>query len=262
MTVRYLRFERNGRRYEGIVTDGDVIRELHGDIMDKWGLGDPVCAVAEIDRYLPPVRPGKIVCLGLNYRDHAAEMKLQLPEEPLLFLKPSTAVIAHGDPILRPAISKRVDYEAELAIVIGRTARHVSRDDADDFILGYACANDVTARDLQSKDVQYTRAKSFDTFAPLGPWIVAGLDPSNLEIRMWRNDSLVQHSSTANLIFPVPVIVEFVTQVMTLLPGDVIITGTPSGVGPLSNGDVARVEIEGIGTLSNPVEDEIIGGRA
>jgi len=262
MTVRYLRFERNGRRFEGIVTEGDVIRELHGDIMGEWGLGDPVCAVAEVDRYLPPVRPGKIVCLGLNYRDHAAEMKLQLPEEPLIFMKPSTAVIAHGDTIMRPAISKRVDYEAELAIVIGRTARHVSRDDADDFILGYTCANDVTARDLQSKDVQYTRAKSFDTFAPLGPWIVAGLDPSNLEIRMWRNDVMVQHSSTANLIFPVPVIVEFVTQVMTLLPGDVIITGTPSGIGPLSHGDVARVEIEGIGTLSNPVQDEIVGRPA
>lgn len=204
-------------------------------------------------KLLAPSLPSKIVALGLNYRDHARELGLPLPEEPLIFLKPPSAVIGPGEEIILPPESKRVDYEAELAIVIKRRARRVSPEEAFDYILGYTCFNDVTARDLQQKDGQWTRAKSFDTFAPFGPWIETGLDPSDLRVRSYLNGSLRQDSSTAELIFPVPEIVSFVSRVMTLEPGDLIATGTPPGIGPLAPGDAIEIEIEGVGRLKNYV---------
>lgn len=199
------------------------------------------------------LRPSKIIGIGQNYRAHAAEMGKGIPEEPLMFLKPPTAVIADGAPIERPAGYERVDYEGELGVVIGKRARGVPRGHALDYVHGYVCVNDVTVRDLQKKDGQWTRAKGFDTFCPIGPRIATGLDPSKLRITTRVNGVIKQDSTTADLIFDVPTLIAFVSQHMTLEEGDVISTGTPSGVGPLSPGDVVEVEIEGIGVLRNPV---------
>ena len=205
-------------------------------------------------RLLSPTIPSKIVAVGLNYRDHAEELGMTLPEEPLIFLKPPSAVVGPEDRILLPPGVGRVDYEAELAVGMGKTARRVPPERAREHILGYTCFNDVTARDLQKKDGQWTRAKSFDTFAPLGPWIETDLDPSSLRIRTYLNGEVVQDSSTEKLIFSVEKLVSFVSHIMTLYPGDVIATGTPPGVGPLSPGDVVEVEVEGVGRLVNFVE--------
>lgn len=197
--------------------------------------------------------PGKIVGIGQNYRAHAIEMGKGIPEEPLMFLKPRTALIGAGEPIERPSGYDRVDYEGELGVVIGRRTRRVTRAQALDQVMGFCCVNDVTVRDLQKKDVQFTRAKGFDGFCPLGPRIVAGLDPSSLRITTRVNGAVRQDSSTADLIFDVPTLIEFVSAHMTLEPGDVITTGTPAGVGNLAVGDVVEVEIAGIGVLRNPV---------
>ncbi|HEY0481326.1 MAG TPA: fumarylacetoacetate hydrolase family protein [Kofleriaceae bacterium] len=197
--------------------------------------------------------PSKIIGIGLNYRAHANEMGKGLPEEPLMFLKPRSAVIAGGEPIERPAGYERVDYEGELGVVIGQRARRVPRERALEVVLGYTCVNDVTVRDLQKKDVQYSRAKGFDTFCPIGPRIVAGLDPAKLAIKTRVNGVIKQDSSTSDLIFDVPLLIAFCSNYMTLEPGDVISTGTPSGVGNLTPGDVVAIEIEGIGVLENPV---------
>jgi 2-keto-4-pentenoate hydratase/2-oxohepta-3-ene-1,7-dioic acid hydratase in catechol pathway len=205
------------------------------------------------DRILPPVMPSKVVAIGLNYKDHAAEMNKPLPAEPLMFLKPSTAVIGPGDAIRIPPNAGRIDHEAELGVVIGRRASGVAADKALDYVAGFTCLNDVTARELQRKDVQYTRGKGFDTFAPIGPCIAIGLDPSALEIEGRVNGETRQSSNTRQLIFSVQQIIAFVSGVMTLLPGDVIATGTPSGVGPLRAGDEVTVKIAGIGELSNSV---------
>ncbi|MGB6064328.1 MAG: fumarylacetoacetate hydrolase family protein [Desulfomonilaceae bacterium] len=204
-------------------------------------------------KLLPPSLPTKIVAIGLNYRDHAEEVKLQLPDEPLLFLKPPSSVVGPGDRIVLPPQSTRVDYEAELAIVIGKTARHVSRDAAHEYILGYTCLNDVTARDLQTKDGQWTRSKGFDTFCPVGPWVETAVDPSDLKIELFLNGVRKQESRTSNLIFDSYSLVEFISNVMTLLPGDLIATGTTSGIGPMKAGDDVEVRIEGIGSLKNIV---------
>ena len=197
--------------------------------------------------------PSKIVGIGQNYRAHAAEMGKGIPDEPLMFLKPRSALVGHGAPIERPAGYARVDYEGELGVVIGRRARRVARADALDFVLGLTCINDVTVRDLQQRDGQWTRAKGFDTFCPLGPRIVADIDPSDLAIQTRVNGVVKQSSTTADLIFDVPTLIAFVSAHMTLEPGDVITTGTPSGVGNLAVGDVVEVEIAGIGVLENPV---------
>lgn len=199
------------------------------------------------------LRPSKIVGIGQNYRAHAAEMGKGIPEEPLMFLKPPSAVIADGMPIERPAGYERVDYEGELGVVIGKRAHRVARERALDYVAGYTCVNDVTVRDLQKKDGQWTRAKGFDTFCPMGPRIATGLDPAKLRITTRVNGVIKQDSSTSDLIFDVPTLISFVSQHMTLEEGDVISTGTPSGVGPLQPGDVVEVEIEGIGVLRNPV---------
>ncbi len=214
-------------------------------------IGGPVV----IEKLLPPVVPSKIVCVGLNYRDHAAELDMSLPEEPVLFLKPVSTLIGNGDAIVLPPQSQRVDYEAELAVVIGHRCRNVSAADAADHIFGYTCLNDVTARDLQQRDSQWTRAKSFDTFCPLGPWIETAVeDPHCLAIRAFVNGELRQQSSTANLIFNCFELVSFISGIMTLETGDVIATGTPAGIGALKTGDQVAVEIEGIGRLENEVK--------
>ena len=206
---------------------------------------------------LAPCEPTKIVALGLNYRDHAAEFGRPIPDDPLLFMKPSTAVIGPNEDIVYPAMSRRGDYEAELAVVIGRTCRFVKAEDFRDYVLGYTCINDVTARDLQKKDGQFTRSKSFDTFAPLGPWIETAIpDPDNLMVEAYLNGERRQHSSTANMVFPVATLVSFISRIMTLLPGDVIATGTPAGIGPMAPGDVVEIRVEGIGRLQNRLVTE------
>ena len=191
------------------------------------------------------------MAVGLNYRDHAEELGLAIPEEPILFIKPSTSVIGPDDMIVLPPQSVRVDYEAELAIVMSKSARNVPRQKAQEYILGFTCLNDVTARDLQSKDGQWTRSKSFDTFCPIGPWIDTEIDASDLKIELVLNGEVKQKSRTSNLIFNCAVLVEFISAVMTLHPGDVIATGTTSGIGPMGPGDTVEVRIEGIGSLVN-----------
>ncbi len=214
----------------------------------RWALADV--------RLLSPILPSKVVCIGRNYADHAQELGNDVPPEPLIFLKPSSAVIGPRDVIRRPPQSQQVEHEAELAVVIGATgARRVDRADALKTVLGYTVANDVTARDLQRRDVQFTRAKSFDSFCPLGPWIETQLDPSDLEIRCEVNEEVRQLGRTRDLVFDVPTLVSYISHVMTLLPGDVILTGTPSGVGPVVAGDTCVVRIEGIGEIANPVAD-------
>lgn len=205
-----------------------------------------------IKKILPPVVPSKVVCVGLNYRDHAKELGLDLPKEPLIFIKPGTSVIGHLDNILYPVQSERVDYEAELAVVISRPCSKVSPEEAAGYVQGYTCLNDVTARDLQIKDGQWTRAKSFDTFCPIGPHIETEIsDPNNLDIRLVLNGEIRQASNTSNLIFPVNELISTISHIMTLNEGDIIATGTPSGIGPMNRGDKVCVEIEGIGVLEN-----------
>src|SRR5688500_2312584 len=234
-----------------VIEDGAQARLVEGDAFDKSELGAPVAL--EGAELMAPVRPTKVVAIGLNYKDHAAEMNKPLPPEPLMFMKPSTAVIGPSEPIRVPAWAGEIHPEAELAVVIGKRASHVTAAAAMNHVLGLACGNDVTARELQKKDVQYTRAKGFDTFAPIGPCVAIGLDPSALKIEGIVNGGVRQSSSTRELIFAVPKLIEFVSRVMTLLPGDVILTGTPSGVGPIKPGDTVTVRIEGIGELTNKV---------
>jgi 2-keto-4-pentenoate hydratase/2-oxohepta-3-ene-1,7-dioic acid hydratase in catechol pathway len=198
-----------------------------------------------------PILPSKIVCVGLNYTDHANELGMELPEEPIIFIKPSTAVVGHQDNIIYPKSSVQVDYEVELGIVISNEAHLVKREDAQEYIAGYTVINDVTARDMQKKDIQWTRAKSFDTFAPIGPCIETELDPMNQNISLRLNSELKQNSNTKNMIFDVCELVEFITNIMTLKTGDIISTGTPPGVGPMNVGDVVKAEVEGIGVLEN-----------
>ena len=202
---------------------------------------------------LPPVVPGKIVCVGRNYADHAKELGNDAPLEPLLFLKPPSALLAPEGTIVRPSVSERVDFEGELAIVIGREATRVPADRWRDFVRGFTCANDVTARDLQKKDVQFTRAKGFDTFCPLGPWIETDLDVADLRVTTRVNGETRQEGRTSQMIFSCATLLEYISSVMTLMPDDVILTGTPAGVGPLDAGDSVEVEIEGIGVLRNAV---------
>ena len=226
-------------------------RLVDGDIFGTFREG-PEIAHDKV-RILAPVMPSKVVCIGLNYKDHAAEQHKPLPEEPLIFLKPPSSVIGPGVPIEVPTWAGRVDHEAELALVMKKTARRVKAAQAGDYILGLTCLNDVSARVLQAKDGQYARAKGFDTFCPLGPCIAVGLEGRDLQVRGYVNGDLRQDSRTRELIFTIPEMVEFVTSVMTLLPGDIISTGTPSGVGPIKPGDSVTIHVEGVGALTNPV---------
>ncbi|MGA8299940.1 MAG: fumarylacetoacetate hydrolase family protein [Terriglobales bacterium] len=282
--MRYCRFSLNGAGHYGLVesisgsdfitrtfpqsptaSDGDL-EGLPSRRIDKIAFADAAL--------LAPVEPSKIVCVGRNYREHAAELGHDVPTEPLIFLKATSSLLAPGGTILRPKISARTDYEGELGVVIGRRCRHL-RDDEDvrPYILGYTCVNDFTARDLQNKDGQWTRAKGFDTFCPVGPLVTDGADEnashdnagaSEAAVDPWKgvpvetrvNGEVRQSGNTQNFIFALDVVLRFISQVMTLLPGDLIATGTPSGVGPVIAGDVVEISIPGIGVLRNPVADE------
>jgi len=251
--MRLVRFLAEGKVSYGILA-GEKVRLLAGDpFQGETGVREEEIPLAAV-RLLAPCVPSKIVAVGLNYADHAAETGQPLPEQPMLFLKPPTAVVGPEEPVLYPAGVGRVDYEAELAVVIRDRTKAASPEEAAAHILGYTCLNDVTARDLQVRDVQWTRSKSYDTFAPLGPWIETELDPGDLAIKLTVNGVLKQNSSTRFMIFKVPQLVSFISQVMTLVPGDVIATGTPPGIGPVKPGDVMTVTIAGIGSLTNPVK--------
>ncbi len=226
-------------------------RAITGDIFGAFSEGAEISS--EGLKFLAPVQPSKIVCVGLNYKDHAIEQGKPLPPEPLLFIKPSTCVIGPGDAIENPMWAGRIDHEAELGIVIGKRATQVPLGKANDYILGLTCVNDVTARDLQNKDGQYTRCKGFDTFGPVGPCVAMGLDGRDLQVRAYVNGNLRQDSRTRELIFTIPELVTYITSIMTLLPGDIISTGTPSGIGPIVPGDSVTVHVEGIGALTNSV---------
>ncbi|MFH1867673.1 MAG: fumarylacetoacetate hydrolase family protein [Candidatus Omnitrophota bacterium] len=250
--MKIARFKHNSKTEHGIV-EGDKIRLLSGSIFDEnIRIKSERVDINEVN-LIHPVSPSKVICVGLNYRGHARELKMPIPDEPVIFLKPPTSVIGPGDDIIYPQGVRRLDHEAELAIVIKRRARKISYNQADEYILGYVCLNDITARDLQEKDGQWTRAKSFDTFCPIGPYICDEIDPDDAEIRLSVNGKLRQSSNTSDLIFPVRYLVSFVSFVMTLLPGDIIATGTPKGVGPLSRGDEVDLNIESIGSLVNRV---------
>ena len=251
---RIYRVDYKGTPRHAIDDGSGAWRLVEGDIFGRHEPGGRIVPGAH--RVLAPVTPSKIVAVGLNYKDHAAEQNKPLPAEPMIFIKPSTAVVGPGEPIVLPSGIGRVDHEAEAAVVIGAPAHYVKEDEAHLYVLGLTCLNDVTARDLQNKDVQYTRAKGFDSFAPIGPCIAAGLDyhaPAGLAVEGWVNGTRRQASSTRELIFPIDRLVAFVSSVMTLLPGDIISTGTPSGIGPLTAGDRVTIKVEGVGELTNPV---------
>lgn len=250
--MRYARFEYKGVICEGSVEDG-VILPIADSPFRKLAPFQKYSVNIKDVKFLAPVIPSKIVAVGLNYLDHAEEFKTALPETPLIFLKPASAVIGPGDAIYYPRQSARVDYEAELAIVIGRKGRNISSHDAKNYIFGYTCLNDVTARDLQKKDGQWTRAKSFDTFCPVGPHIVTDLDVSSLKIESLLNGRVRQSSNTSKMIFNCEKLVEFISSVMTLEAGDIIATGTPGGIGPMAVGDEIEVRIENIGSLINRI---------
>lgn len=247
-----------GRVYDGVVyplSEHDLnISQLCDENMlksDRKNKIDKPCYILDELKVLPPCVPSKIVCVGLNYKDHAEEFGLPIPKEPILFLKPPTTVIGHGESIILPKQSSHVEYEGELAVVIGKKAKNVSQSDAFKVVLGYTCANDVTARDLQKKDQQWTRSKSFDTFCPIGLYIATDINPANLNLRVYLNGELKQFTNTNKLIFDVPALVSYISSIMTLMPGDIILTGTSSGVGKVEKGDKIEVVVDKIGTLEN-----------
>jgi len=236
----------------GLIEDGDVI-EISGVPWGAWTRGSRSLRLADV-RFLAPVSPSKIVCIGRNYAAHAAELGNEVPKEPLMFLKPPSSIVGPQEPIVLTPYSQRVEHEGELAIVIGSTCSHLrDSDDALAHVLGYTCLNDVTARDLQKSDVQFTRAKGFDTFCAVGPHIETDLDPSNVLVETHVNGASRQSGSTSLMVYPPAFLIRWISRMMTLLPGDVIATGTPAGVGPLVAGDTVEVSVAGIGVLRNPV---------
>jgi 2-keto-4-pentenoate hydratase/2-oxohepta-3-ene-1,7-dioic acid hydratase in catechol pathway len=250
--MKIYRFQYKNEIRHGVLQD-ESLHPVSGSIFGKFRVGERGIPIGRVI-LLPPVEPSKIIGIGRNYRAHSRELGNSVPKEPLIFLKPASAVIGPNGVILYPPESERVDFEGELAVVIAKKAHRLPEAaDAGEFILGYTCFNDVTARDLQSRDVQFTRAKSFDTFAAIGPCIATGLDPARLRIKTFLNGKLRQSASTGKMIFPVSELVRYVSRVMTLYPGDMITTGTPEGVGPMVPGDRVDVQIEGIGTLFNTV---------
>ncbi len=250
--MRLVRYLVNGTRAWGRLK-GEEIMGLGGTNVPHITASAGQYDLSDV-RLLAPCLPSKVVAVGLNYRDHARELGMTVPDEPILFLKPPTSVIGPGGVIVRPAMSSQVDYEAELGIVIRDLVSKIGPAEARSHILGYTCVNDVTARDLQKKDGQWTRAKGFDTFCPVGPWIETDLDPADLLVESYLNGALRQSSRTSQFIFSVERLVSFISHVMTLEPGDLIITGTPAGIGPMAPGDEIEVRIEGIGRLKNIVE--------
>jgi 2-keto-4-pentenoate hydratase/2-oxohepta-3-ene-1,7-dioic acid hydratase in catechol pathway len=260
--MRVARFSLDDEPRYGLIGDdqgAEVVAVLKGDpLYAGYELTGQKLPLDEV-RLLAPVIPrSKVVGIGKNYADHAAEMaglsgQGEVPAQPLVFLKPNTSVIGPGDPIIHPSVSQRVDYEGELAVVIGRICKAIAVEDAAKVIFGYTVANDVTARDLQASDGQWARAKGFDTFCPLGPWIETDFNPSASRVRTELDGDLVQDAATSSMVFDVPTLVAYVSAFMTLLPGDVILTGTPAGIGPMEPGQSVSVSIDGIGTLTNPV---------
>lgn len=249
--MKIVRFTTGGRAGYGTLDD-EVIHGIEGTPYRRRKHSSYRYKLSDV-KLLPPCTPSKVIAIGLNYYKHGSELKMAIPSEPLIFLKPSTAVIGPDDDIIYPDSSEQVDYEAELGVVIKTRAYRVAEAKALDYVLGYTCFNDITARDLQKKDGQWTRAKGFNTFAAIGPWIETELDPGNTDLEARLNGEIKQRGNTRDLIFPVPRLISFISQIMTLLPGDVIATGTPEGVGPMNPGDTIEIKIDKIGTLRNYV---------
>lgn len=250
--MKYVRFFYAGAVQYGMLNE-EIITVLDRSFLEKEH--QPIGITLNLNevRLLAPVQPSKVVCIGLNYAKHIAEFGGNNPEDPIIFIKPSTSVIGPEAEIVVPKMSQHIDHEAELAVIIGKSAKEVMAAEAYDYIFGYTCGNDVTARDLQRIDGQWTRGKSFDTFCPLGPWIVTDLDPSHLDIQALLNGKVMQSSNTKYFLNPVAKLVSYISHIMTLLPGDVIMTGTPEGVSPMKSGDEIVVRIEGIGKLRNRI---------
>ena len=250
--MKLVRCELGGKVFSGVL-EGAEVREIglnnEGDISYNKRLFKQ-----EDLSFKAPCQPTKIVAVGLNYREHAKESKMEVPKTPLLFLKPSSAVIGPGEDIILPQNSSRVDYEAEFAVVIKKTAKNVKAADYDKYVLGYTCFNDVSARDFQFSDGQWSRAKGYDTFAPIGPWIETELDSLDVQVEAILDGKVVQSGNTSDLIFTVPQLIEYISSIMTLFPGDVIATGTPVGVGQIRDGQVIEIRIAGIGTLKNGIK--------
>ena len=261
--MKYCRYQTpNGPSY-GLVEDRSGTLALTASLDSPWATEPvltPLPAAIPLAglTLLPPVVPGKIICVGRNYRDHAKELGNDVPAEPLLFWKPTSSLLAPGGTILRPPVAERVDFEGELAVIIGRRAHKLKAgDDVAPYLHGFTLANDVTARDLQKKDGQWTRAKGFDTFCPVGPIVDTAFDPgTGVTLETHLNGELRQHGSTADFIFDLPALLAYITAAFTLEPGDLLLTGTPAGVGPMVSGDRVSVSVAGLGVLSNPVEDE------
>jgi 2-keto-4-pentenoate hydratase/2-oxohepta-3-ene-1,7-dioic acid hydratase in catechol pathway len=249
--MKIIRFVHKNRNLWGVL-NGRTVRVLTRPPFSGISYSKEDIAFSKV-RLLPPADPQKIILVGLNYKDHAKELGMNIPKQPVIFLKPPTALLAPAGNIVHPKQVKRLDFEAELAIVIKKKAKDIPQPKVNDYILGYTCLNDVTARDLQNTDGQWTRAKSFDSFCPVGPYIQTGIDPNKLAVSSYLNGKLKQSSSTENLIFPIPKLVSFISKIMTLMPGDIVSTGTPPGVGRMKPGDKIEVVIEGIGSLKNNV---------
>lgn len=249
--MKIVRFLANGKIKYGILK-GQYIQAITGKPFKSIKYSGEQYKNSEV-KLLAPCQPSKIVALGVNYVNHGVELNHPVPKSPLIFIKPATAVIGPEDNIIYPPSSQQVDYEAEMGIVIRKVARRIKKENVLDYVLGYVCFNDVTARDQQKTDGQWTRAKSYDTFAPLGPWIETELDPNNVNVESYLNGKLKQQGNTSDLVFPVSELIHFISNVMTLLPGDVIATGTPSGIGPMQPGDTIEIKIPPIGTLKNYV---------
>jgi 2-keto-4-pentenoate hydratase/2-oxohepta-3-ene-1,7-dioic acid hydratase in catechol pathway len=268
--MKYCRFQLNSQAQYGLIESVGGKDQITRTLSTAPHLADddledlPSKKIAPIELnagdLMAPVQPSKIVCIGRNYRAHAAELGNEVPQEPLIFLKPPSSLLSPKQTVLRPKISERVDYEGELGVIIGKKCRHLRPDeDLRPYILGYTCVNDVTARDLQKKDGQWSRGKGFDTFCPVGPIVTTELDPwAGVGVETKVNGTVQQHGNTTDLIFPLDVVIRHIAQAMTLYPGDLIATGTPEGVGPVVAGDVMEVTVEGIGTLTNPVADEVL----
>lgn len=250
--MRIVRYEDQGGVSWGVLDADETVRRASGVPFNGLTPGEPVGTLSDV-RLLAPATPSKVVCVGRNYADHAAELGNPVPEEPLIFLKPPSAIVGSGEEVRYPRASKRVDPEAEVVIVIGRRGSNVPREDAWSLVGGYTCGNDVTARDLQKSDPQWTRGKGFDTFCPLGPWVDTEFDPSDVRVTCTVNGELRQDGRTRDFLFDIPELIEYITAFATLEPGDLLMTGTPPGVRPVAVGDTMTVEVEGLGSLSNPV---------
>lgn len=248
----YMRFIGDGKECVGRL-DGDALHLIEGSLPGACRETGQVFPKAKVEAILPPVKPGKLIAIGLNYKDHALEMKHTLPKDPVMFLLAPSSITGHESQVVYPSVTNELGFEAELAVVIGKGGVNIPEADALRHVFGYTCANDVSARDIQRQDGQWGRSKSYPTFTPLGPVVVTGLNPANLNVSMKVNGKIRQNSSTAQFIFPVPKLIAFLSSFMTLEPGDVISTGTPGGVGLLERGDVMEVEVEGVGVLRNTV---------